>query len=105
MKVKYKIFSLGFVASFSLLLTTATLADGFVTVERSTSNSQTVLGSTVTPYKEVTLTAQIPGRVMSISGDVGSKFPTGTLLVKINDDAAAIPAPATLFCTLVSVDR
>ncbi len=63
------------------------MADGFITVEKSTSNSQTVLGSTVTPYKEVTLTAQFPGRIMSIAGDVGSTFPTGTILVKINDEA------------------
>ena len=63
------------------------MADTFVTVEKSTSNSQTVLGSTVTPYKEVTLTAQFPGRIMSIAGGVGSTFSTGTVLVKINDDA------------------
>jgi len=87
MKIKYKIFFLGFVASFVLMLTTSSIAASFVTVEKSMSNSQTVLGSTVTPYKEVTLTAQFPGRVMSIAGDVGAKFSAGMVLVKINDDA------------------
>jgi len=87
MKIKYKIFFLGFVASFALMLTTSSIAASFVTVEKSMSNSQTVLGSTVTPYKEVTLTAQFPGRVMSIAGDVGAKFSAGMVLVKINDDA------------------
>jgi len=86
-RIKYKIFSLGFVASFALLSTTTLMADSFVTVEQSVSNSQTVLGSTVIPYKEVTLTAQFPGRIMSIAGDVGTKLPAGTLLVKINDEA------------------
>jgi len=79
---------LGFVASFALLLTTVSIAaDVFVTVEKTTSNSQTILGGTVIPYKEVTLTAQLPGRIMSIAGEVGAKFPTGTVLVKINTDA------------------
>ena len=83
-----KIFSLGFVASFALLLTTVSIAaDVFVTVEKTTSNSQTILGGTVIPYKEVTLTAQLPGRIMSIAGEVGAKFPRGTVLVKINTDA------------------
>ncbi|MCK5903611.1 MAG: efflux RND transporter periplasmic adaptor subunit [Cocleimonas sp.] len=69
------------------MVSTASLAGGFVTVESSVSNSQTVLGSTVIPYKVVTLTAQFPGRIMSIAGEVGKKVPSGALLVKINDEA------------------
>ena len=57
-----------------------------VTVTNSISSSQTVLGSTVVPYKEVTVTAQVPGKIISLSGEVGSKFKKGAVLAKINDD-------------------
>lgn len=57
-----------------------------ITVESVGSGSSTVLGSTVIPYKEVTLAAQIPGRVEFLSGDVGSRFKQGDLLSKIDDD-------------------
>lgn len=44
------------------------------------------LGGTVVPIKEVTFTAQIPGRVKSISGEEGNRFEEGDLLLAINDD-------------------
>lgn len=85
--IKYKTLILGFIISFGLILPTVSSAANFVTVQSAASNSRTVLGSTVIPYKTVTLTAQFPGRIMSIAGEVGAKFPSGSLLVKINDDA------------------
>ncbi|CAA6808077.1 MAG: RND family efflux transporter, MFP subunit [uncultured Thiotrichaceae bacterium] len=57
-----------------------------IEVESVGSGSSTVLGSTVIPYKEVTLAAQMPGRVEFLSGDVGAKFKQGDLLTKIDDD-------------------
>lgn len=60
---------------------------GIITVESKGSSARTVLGSTVIPYKEVTLTAQVPGRIDVVSGDVGSMFAAGDLLVKVNDDS------------------
>jgi multidrug efflux pump subunit AcrA (membrane-fusion protein) len=62
-------------------------ASSIITVESKGSSARTVLGSTVIPYKEVTLTAQVPGRVDVVSGDVGSMFSAGDLLVKVNDDS------------------
>lgn len=62
-------------------------ASSIITVESKGSSARTVLGSTVIPFKEVTLTAQIPGRIDAVSGDVGSMFSAGDLLVKINDDS------------------
>jgi len=56
-----------------------------ITVRSSASSSQTVLGSTVVPYKEVTITAQMPGKVVSLMGEVGSKFKKGDILAKIDD--------------------
>ncbi len=85
--IKFKTFIWGFLISLGLVFPIVSSAANFVTVQSSASNSRTVLGSTVTPYKTVTLTAQFPGRIMSIAGEVGAKFPTGSLLVKINDDA------------------
>jgi multidrug efflux pump subunit AcrA (membrane-fusion protein) len=54
-------------------------------VDAAASSSQTVLGSTVIPYKEVTLSAQIPGVVKSVTGDVGSSFKAGDAIVQIDE--------------------
>lgn len=68
----------------------ASFSTGFsaeiIAVESVGSGSSTVLGSTVIPYKEVTLAAQMPGRIEFIAGDVGAKFKQGDLLAKIDDD-------------------
>ncbi len=71
---------------FSLLSVTSANAAGVINVESKGSTAKTVLGSTVIPYKEVTLSAQIPGRIISITGDVGTMLSKGDLIVKINDD-------------------
>lgn len=71
-----------------LLLFVATAqASTVVTVESRSSSARTILGSTVIPYKEVTLTAQVPGVVEVVSGEVGSMFSKGDLLIKINDES------------------
>ncbi len=56
-----------------------------IRVDAAASSSQTVLGSTVIPYKEVTLSAQIPGVVKSVTGDVGSSFKAGDAIVQIDE--------------------
>ena len=70
----------------SLLLIPSVNAANIISVESRNSSSQTVLGSTVIPYKEVTLSAQIPGRIVTINGDVGTMLSKGDLIVKIDDD-------------------
>ena len=45
-----------------------------------------LIGGTIAAYKSVILSAQIPGRIVSISGEEGDHFKQGDLLVKINDD-------------------
>lgn len=45
------------------------------------------LGGTVIPFKEVTLTAQMPGQVNYIAGIEGDVFQGNSLLVSIDDDA------------------
>lgn len=44
------------------------------------------VGGTVAAHKSVILSAQTPGRIVSISGEEGDHFRQGNLLVKINDD-------------------
>lgn len=56
-----------------------------VRVETASSQSQSVLGSTVIPYKEVTLSAQIPGVVKFVAGDAGSSFKGGDVIVQVDE--------------------
>ncbi len=77
----YLIFSL-----LSMSAVSSVSAADIISVESKSSTAQTVLGSTVIPYKEVTLSAQIPGRIISITGEVGTMLSKGDLIVKINDD-------------------
>jgi multidrug efflux pump subunit AcrA (membrane-fusion protein) len=61
-----------------------------IKVNATESSTMTVLGSTVIPYKEVTLSAQLPGRMKVVNGEVGSVFSTGQVLAEI--DAPSIMA-------------
>lgn len=56
------------------------------TVENAKTGAHVVLGGTVTSYREVTLTAQIPGRVEYLAGVEGDWFDEGQVLVAIDDD-------------------
>jgi len=57
-----------------------------ITVENGKTGAHIVLGGTVTPYREVTLTAQNPGRIEFIAGAEGDWFDEGQILVAIDDD-------------------
>jgi multidrug efflux pump subunit AcrA (membrane-fusion protein) len=59
--------------------------DQIATVQASSTASAVTLGGTVVAFKEVTLTAQFPGRVDLIAGTEGDKFKKGTILVAIDD--------------------
>lgn len=84
MKIK-RVF-LSIIASSILLVVPIVHAASIITVSNSNhQQAQVVLGSTVIPYKEVTLTAQIPGVVRKIAGDVGLGVREGTALVQIDD--------------------
>lgn len=69
----------------TVCLRPALQAAEIVRVEAATSPSQSVLGSTVIPYKEVTLAAQTPGVVKLINGEVGSTFKAGDVLTQVDD--------------------
>lgn len=61
-------------------------ADNVLTVGVAPHGGYIILGGSVIPLKEVTLAAQIPGRIIDIAGEEGDEFAAGTKLVKINDD-------------------
>ena len=59
---------------------------GVVSVKSMSAGANVVLGGTVIPEREVTLAAQMPGRVQYIAGTEGDWFETDELLVAIDDD-------------------
>lgn len=61
-------------------------ADKIITVGVASHGGAVILGGSVIPLKEVTLSAQMPGRVVNIAGEEGDEFSAGTELVRINDD-------------------
>lgn len=61
-------------------------ADNVITVGVAPHGGYVILGGSVIPLKEVTLAAQMPGRIVNIAGEEGDEFSAGTELVKINDD-------------------
>jgi multidrug efflux pump subunit AcrA (membrane-fusion protein) len=83
--VNVRSLKLSVVLVFSFIFPTSLVAD-IITVGTIQLQGKAVLGGTVIPFKEVTLSAQIPGRVEYIAGDVGDSFDVGTTLIAINDD-------------------
>ena len=76
----------------ALLMATGSVAardsqfeDIFV-VKQSSEVPTVVVSGNVVPYKEVTLAAQLPGRVKFISGIEGETFESGTTLVALDED-------------------
>ena len=53
---------------------------------QSIAANRVFVGGKVAAHKSVVFSAQMPGRVVSISGEEGDHFDQGDLLVKINDD-------------------
>lgn len=75
---------LGLVAGILISLPAA--SSEVVPVETIQGGGLVVLGGTVVPYKQVTLTAQVPGTIKYIAGDVGDSFEAGDVLVAIDDE-------------------
>ena len=59
--------------------------DVFV-VKESSETPTVVLSGNVVPFKEVTLAAQLPGRVKFIAGIEGELFDSGTTLIALDED-------------------
>jgi multidrug efflux pump subunit AcrA (membrane-fusion protein) len=61
------------------------------------------VGGTVIPYKEVTLAAQLPGRVSYLAGIEGDSFKSGTLIVAL-DDTELLANRRALLAQMASAD-
>ncbi len=57
----------------------------FFTVQQSRGVPTVSIGGTVIPYKEVTLAAQLPGRVTFLAGIEGDSFKEGKVLVALDE--------------------
>jgi multidrug efflux pump subunit AcrA (membrane-fusion protein) len=60
--------------------------NAIISVHSVPQPTMVTLGGTVVPYKEVTLSAQIPGRIEFIAGKEGDFIEKGKVLVTIDDD-------------------
>jgi len=59
--------------------------DVVVPVQEVVRPATVALGGTVVPYKEVTLAAQLPGRVVFLAGEEGDGFDKGARLARLDD--------------------
>ena len=66
---------------------TAVAAGGYRTapVMVTQIGGSAIVGGTVIPYKEITVSAQVPGRVTFLAGAEGHRSETGEVLVQIDD--------------------
>jgi multidrug efflux pump subunit AcrA (membrane-fusion protein) len=76
---------LGLIAPAAAVAQDAGGGGQIVTVQGSRATGAVTLGGTVVAYKQVTLTAQIPGRVDLLAGTEGDKFKKNDILVGIDD--------------------
>ncbi len=67
-------------------ISVSTHAYSIVTVSAAQVGKTITLGGTVIPYKEVTLSAEFPGRVTYIAGTEGDSFEEGEELIAVDDD-------------------
>jgi len=57
-----------------------------ITIAKTSVSAAASIGGKVVPYKEVTLSAQIPGQILFVGGGEGDDKTQGELLVRIDDD-------------------
>lgn len=65
-------------------------------VQGSQISAQTIVGGTVIPARDVTLTAQLPGQIKFLAGREGDSFSQNTLLVGINAEQLQAKRQAAL---------
>ncbi len=63
-----------------------TAPDRAVPVDARNVRATVTLGGTVVPYKEVTLAAQLPGRVIMLAGEEGDQFEKNAILARLDDN-------------------
>jgi multidrug efflux pump subunit AcrA (membrane-fusion protein) len=82
--------SIATLAAFLVVTASAAARDSqfedIFVVKQSSEVPTVVISGNVVPYKEVTLAAQLPGRVKFIAGIEGETFESGTTLVALDED-------------------
>ncbi|MBT4451306.1 MAG: hypothetical protein HOC92_16535 [Gammaproteobacteria bacterium] len=86
MTIKFPTTSTIIISSVLLIVSMQSQAWQLMTVEAAEFGSKIKIGGTVIPYKEVTLSAQVPGRIQYIAGSEGDYFQKNNLLLSIDDD-------------------
>ena len=74
------------VSTLLAVVTGSAQAWQLMTVEAAEFTNKIKIGGTVIPYREVTLSAQVPGRIQYIAGSEGDYFQKNNLLLSIDDD-------------------
>ena len=75
----------------------------YFAVQESRGVPTVSIGGTVIPYKEVTLAAQLPGRIKFLAGIEGDAFKDGDVLVSI-DEAELLAKRRAATAQLASAD-
>ena len=76
-----------FVLSIGFLLSGNAFSSEIIEVGAHNDLDEVYLGGSVIPYKEVTLSAQMPGRIEFIAGNEGDSFQAGSLLLTVSDES------------------
>lgn len=56
-----------------------------ITVQAAVSGNRVAIGGTVVPRQQVSLAAQMPGRIKTLSGKEGDRFAEGDVLIALDD--------------------
>lgn len=78
-----------FAVVFAIVLSASpVISEQYETAQVSTNmtGQQATVGGTVIPFKQVTLTAQVPGRVTFLNGQEGQRAVAGDVLASIDDE-------------------
>lgn len=82
---------------------TAPESDDVFVVEASTERPTVAIGGTVVPFREVTLAAQLPGRVKYIAGIEGDRAEAGATLVAL-DESELLAKRSAAYAQLAAAD-
>lgn len=81
-----KILGQGFILGLATFYTSLAFSYSIERVKTEEVGKTVTIGGTVIPYKEVTLSAQLPGRIQYIFGEEGDIVKEDDVLVSIDDD-------------------
>jgi multidrug efflux pump subunit AcrA (membrane-fusion protein) len=77
-----------FISLFSFVqVVSAAMDSRVIPVKVAKANGNVSLGGTVIPFKEITFSAQMPGRIEFIAGNEGDSFKKDDLLITISDES------------------